>query len=85
MNAKSLNLGCIAIAIALSACHSAEPTRSVEWFIEHRQELKETLAACNANPGELAVTPNCINAKEARGKITWGAQGGGVKAEPIQF
>ncbi len=85
MSAKPLNLCCIAIAIALSACHSAEPTRSVEWFVKHRQELKDTLAACHGNPGELAATTNCINANEAQGKITWGAQGGGVNAEPIQF
>lgn len=85
MNAQTVNLGCIAIALALSACHSAQTTRSAEWFVEHRQELKETLAECNRNPGELAATTNCINAKKAQGKITWGAKGGGIKAEPIEF
>lgn len=85
MNAHAMNFGSIAIALALSACHSTEPTRSVEWFVEHRQELKDTLAECSGNQGELAATTNCINAKKAQGKITWGAQGGGVKAEPINF
>jgi len=85
MNAKTMNLGFLAIALALSGCHSTEPTRSVEWFVEHRQELKNTLAECNGNPGELAATTNCINAKKAQGKITWCAKGGGVKVEPLQF
>ncbi len=85
MNAIATHLGLCVVAVALSACNSAEPTRSVEWFIEHRQELKTTLTECEGNPGELAVAANCINAKKAQGKITWGAHGGGVKAQPITY
>ena len=85
MNAKIVNLGCVAIALALSGCHSTEPTRSVEWIKENRPALKETIARCNGNPGELAATPNCINASRAQGAITWSAKGGGVRAEPIEF
>ena len=85
MNAKTLNLGLIAAASILSACHPTEPTHSVEWFVEHRQELKDTVAKCNSNPGELAATPNCINASRASSEITWGAKGSGVKVEPIEF
>ena len=85
MNAKALNLGFIAVVGILSACHPTEPTHSVEWFIDNRPALKEALAKCNSNPGELATTPNCINAKKAQGTITWGAKGGGVKVEPLQF
>lgn len=84
MNTKALNLGLIAVACILSACHSTEPTRSVEWFIEHRQELKDAIAECNSNPGELAATPNCINAKRAQGKITWEAKGV-IRVEPLKF
>ena len=84
MNTKALNLGLIAVAGILSACHSTEPTRSVEWFIEHRQELKDAIAKCNSNPGELAATPNCIYAKRARGKITWEAKGV-IRVEPLKF
>jgi hypothetical protein len=29
-----------------------------------------TLKACRDNPGELAKTPNCVNAVEARNKVT---------------
>ena len=28
-----------------------------------------TLTACHDNPGELAQTPDCINANEARNKV----------------
>ena len=28
------------------------------------------LKACRDNPGEFAKTPNCVNANEARNKIT---------------
>lgn len=66
MNTKALSLGLIAVAGVLSACHSTEPTRSVEWFVEHREELKDAIAKCESNPGELAATPNCINAKRAQ-------------------
>lgn len=84
MSAKTLNLGLIAVTGILSACHSTEPTHSVEWFIEHRQELKDTVAKCNGNPGELAATPNCINAKRAQGKIAWEAKGV-IRVEPLKF
>ena len=43
MNVKVMNLGLIAMAVALAACHSTEPTRSVEWFIEHPEDLKRPL------------------------------------------
>ena len=84
MNAKNLNLGLIAMAGILSACHSTEPTHSVEWFVEHRQELKDTVAKCNSNPGELAATPNCVNAKRAQGKIAWEAKGV-IHVKPLKF
>lgn len=85
MKAKTLTLGLFALCGTLSACHPTEETHSVEWFKENRAALKETLARCNGNPGELAATPNCINASRAQSAITWGATGGGVRAEPIEF
>ncbi|MCO5055463.1 EexN family lipoprotein [Thermomonas sp.] len=66
MKAKTLTLGLLALCGILSACHPTEPTRSVEWFKENRPALKETIARCNGNPGELAATPNCINASRAQ-------------------
>ena len=85
MNTKALKLGFIVMTGILSACHPTEPTHSVEWFKENRPALKDALAKCNSNPGELAATPNCINASRAQGDIAWGAKGGGVKVEPLKF
>lgn len=84
MNTKAINLGLIVVIGVLSACHSTEPTHSVEWFVEHRQELKDAIVKCNSNPGELAATPNCINAKRAQGKITWEAKGV-IRIEPLKL
>lgn len=82
MSTKALNLGLIVAAGILSACHPTEPTHSVEWFKEHRDALEETVAKCNSNPGELMLTPNCVNASRAQGDITWGGKGtGGVHVE----
>lgn len=46
-----------------------QPAKPVSWFIEHRDELQRTLKACRDNPGELAKTPDCVNADAARDKI----------------
>ena len=63
----------IAVAAALTGCNEADTsqqTKTVGWFLEHRDELAVALKACRDNPGELAKTPNCINANEARNKVT---------------
>lgn len=63
----------IAAAISLTGCNEADishPTKPVGWFFDHRDELAVTLKTCRDNPGELATTPNCINANEARSKVT---------------
>ena len=39
-------------------------------LFDHRDELAVTLKACRDNPGELAKTTNCVNADEARNKVT---------------
>jgi len=63
----------VAVAAALAGCNEADtshPPKTVGWFFENRAELAVTLKACRDNPGELAKTPNCINANEARNKVT---------------
>ena len=63
----------IAVAAALTGCNEVErsqQTNAVGWFLDHRDELAMALKACRDNPGELGKTPNCINANEARNKIT---------------
>ncbi|WFU45744.1 EexN family lipoprotein (plasmid) [Bradyrhizobium sp. CB82] len=63
----------MAVAAALAGCNDAdkgEQTRSVGWFLDHRDELAVALKGCSDNPGELQMTPNCINANEARNQVT---------------
>lgn len=63
----------LVVTAALAGCNEAgtsPPPKTVGWFFEHRDELAVTLKACRDNPGELAKTPNCINANEARNKVT---------------
>ena len=63
----------IALATGLTGCNEADPsrqTKTVGWFFDHRDELALILKACRDNPGELAKTPNCVNAVEARKKVT---------------
>jgi hypothetical protein len=63
----------IAVAAALTGCNDADKgqqTKTVGWFLDHRDELAMALEACRDNPGALGKTPNCINANEARNKIT---------------
>ena len=45
-------------------------TKTVGWFFDHRDELAVALKACRDNPGERGKTPDCINANEARNKVT---------------
>jgi hypothetical protein len=49
---------------------SAQPTKTVAWFMGHHDELQTFLKACRDNPGELAKTPDCVNATKARNRIT---------------
>ncbi len=62
-----------AAGTGLTGCNEDDPgrqTKTVGWFFEHRDELAVTLKACRDNPGELGKTPNCVNAVEARNKVT---------------
>jgi hypothetical protein len=63
----------LAVAAALAGCNEVDKgqqTRTVRWFVDHRDELAVALTACSDNPGDLDKTPNCINANEARNKVT---------------
>jgi hypothetical protein len=63
-----------AAVVSLAGCNEADTTnrqtKTVGWFFDHRDELQVTLKACRDNPGELGKTPNCVNANEARNKVT---------------
>ncbi|MBR0755344.1 EexN family lipoprotein [Bradyrhizobium jicamae] len=63
----------IIVAAALAGCNDVDKgqkTKTVGWFLDHRDELAMALKTCSDNPGELGKTPNCINANEARNQVT---------------
>lgn len=63
----------LSLAAILTGCNEADKsqrTNTVGWYLDHRDELAALLNTCGDNPGEFAKTPNCINANEARNKIT---------------
>lgn len=61
--------------IALTGCtkEALEPVNTVEWYKTHDTERKAMLTKCLNNPGQLAETPNCVNAKEAASRLFLGS------------
>ena len=61
--------------IALTGCtkEALEPVNTVEWYKAHDTERKAMLTKCLNNPGQLAETPNCVNAKEAASRLFLGS------------
>jgi len=55
----------LAVAVILAACGESTPVQTVDWYKNHDAERKGMILKCEENPGELAKTPNCINAKTA--------------------
>ncbi|CAM5553894.1 MULTISPECIES: EexN family lipoprotein [Pseudomonas] len=53
------------VTAILSGCGKQEPVQTVDWYKANSPERLKVLERCNANPGELALTPNCVNAKTA--------------------
>ena len=60
----------------------AEVVQTVDWYKAHEAERTEVLAKCRSNPGELAATPNCVNASRAESSSTWSARGG-IQVKPL--
>ncbi len=48
---------------ALPAFAAAQ--HDVPWYLQHKTERQAEVTACSANPGDLANTPDCINADAA--------------------
>ena len=55
----------LAVAVILAGCGESTPVQTVDWYKNHDAERKGMILKCEENPGELAATPNCINAKTA--------------------
>ncbi|MDR4470971.1 MAG: EexN family lipoprotein [Nitrospira sp.] len=74
----SIELTCAVLLsgmIALTGCtkEALEPVNTVEWYKAHDAEREIMLQKCQSNPGQLAETPNCINAKEAASRLFLGS------------
>lgn len=61
----------------------AEVVQTVDWYKAHKDERRAMLDRCHNNPGELAATPNCVNASRAESSATWGSRTGGHRIEPL--
>ncbi|EJE4644421.1 EexN family lipoprotein [Vibrio parahaemolyticus] len=52
------------LAGLITAC-SDEVTNDVQYYLDNPNVRAEKIAECANNPGEKAVSPNCLNAREA--------------------
>jgi len=59
-----------AIPFFLSGCFDNEKTYTVSELEDNAELRQEILAECRENPGELGLTPNCVNADEAEKKAS---------------
>lgn len=56
----------LVVAIAAGCTKEAtEPVQTVDWYLAHLPEMKTMREKCGNNPGELGMTPNCLNAQQA--------------------
>lgn len=53
------------IVLTLAACGDNTPVQTVDWYKAHTPARNAMIAKCEASPGELAASANCINAKTA--------------------
>ena len=79
---KSIHAMVIVATISLSACSTGEAVQTVDWYKAHAPDRKAMLDRCHASPGELALTPNCINASKANNTLA-AQRRGYVQPAPI--
>jgi hypothetical protein len=60
----------LVLASSLVGCKE-EKVRDVQYYLDHPEELKEQVAKCLNNPGELGSTPNCQNALTAEARSSF--------------
>lgn len=78
-------LALVAVLVGCKEGKAQEVVQTVEWFKEHPTERKAQLAKCNSNPGELAATPNCVNASRADSSSVWSKRDGIKAPAPLTF
>ena len=63
---KKLSALLFLAAVALGGCNEKDPVQTVDWYKTNAPARAAMLTKCKANPGELAASPNCINAQQAQ-------------------
>lgn len=74
MKAFKLSMVLVVGLMVLVGCKEDQPASAmtVDWYKTNEQARKEMLVKCNNNPGELAATADCVNARKANSDIQWG-------------
>lgn len=62
----------IVVMLAVTALAGCKNTHSVDWYKAHATERLAKLKQCEADPGELQHTPNCVNATKAEAELSLG-------------
>jgi hypothetical protein len=72
--AMKTSLAFAALMLLLTGCSKAPvaEVKTVDWYKAHSAERSAMLKECANNPGEMAKTPNCINAHAADFAATTG-------------
>ncbi|WP_265705332.1 EexN family lipoprotein [Verminephrobacter aporrectodeae] len=65
----------LVVAVTRAGCSGKDPVKTVDWYKENTPERLALVEKCRANPGELATSPNCINAITAANQITLDKRG----------
>ncbi len=71
-------------ASIITGCGQQEPVQTVDWYKANPSERLKMLERCKANPGELSISANCINASSAANAITLELRGYKHR-EPVNF
>lgn len=61
---KKLSL-VLVVATVLAGCGEDTPVQTVDWYKTHEADRTIMITKCEANPGQLSASPNCVNAKTA--------------------
>ncbi len=65
MRCLRLIAGLALTSLALAACSPQAPTHDKAYYAANATERASMVATCQADPGRLAATPNCVNAQAA--------------------
>lgn len=61
-----LRLGLLGLGLlGLAACSGSAPGHDKTWYAGHAAERASEVAACQADPGRLSGTRDCVNAQAA--------------------